>query len=117
MRTTEDDEDDTDISVTSETARPAWMTTLKTHAEEWLKVLPATLTEPTNANSPLSRFFARECSTGRRLLARIRRDLAELVEVCAGTIKQTNELRALMTDLNKGESRDPDISEMRSVLT
>jgi dynein heavy chain 1 len=58
---------------------------------------------PPSAN-PLARFYARETETGGRLLARIRRDLSELVEVCNGDLKQTNELRALMSDLNKGES-------------
>jgi dynein heavy chain 1 len=40
MRTTEDDEDDTSPAVAVTEGRPAWMTTLKAHAEEWLEQLP-----------------------------------------------------------------------------
>lgn len=105
MRTTEDDEDELDPSTPADSARPAWMITLKAHAEDWLKALPETLAAPIVNSSPLSRFFARECSTGSKLLARIRRDLKDLVDVCKGALKQTNELRSLMSDLNKGESR------------
>jgi hypothetical protein len=32
----------------------------------------------------------------------VRKDLSDLVNVCDGTMKQTNELRALLTDLNRG---------------
>jgi hypothetical protein len=104
MRTTEDDEDDTGPSASTESARPAWMSTLKIHAEEWLKSLPTSLNEPGVQESPLSRFFARECHTGVMLLSRVRKDLEELVEVCGGAIKQTNETRSLMSDLNQGRS-------------
>lgn len=104
MRTTEDDEGDTGSSASTESARPAWMSTLKIHAEEWLKSLPTSLSEPAIRDSPLSRFFARECHTGIALLLRIRKDLEELVEVCGGAIKQTNETRSLMSDLNQGRS-------------
>jgi len=104
MRTTEDDEGDTGPSTSTESARPAWMSTLKIHAEEWLKSLPTSLSEPAVRDSPLSRFFARECHTGTLLLSRVRKDLEELVEVCGGAIKQTNETRSLMSDLNQGMS-------------
>lgn len=50
---------------------------------------------------PLSRFFGREAWTGRRLLQRVRKDLSDLIAVCDGQMKQTNELRALLTDLNR----------------
>jgi dynein heavy chain 1 len=102
MRTTEDEEDDVGPTTSSDTARPSWMSTLKTNAGEWLKALPTSLSEPTARDSPLSRFFARECHTGVTLLSRIRKDLEELVEVCSGAIKQTNETRSLMSDLNQG---------------
>ncbi|WWC91126.1 uncharacterized protein L201_006067 [Kwoniella dendrophila CBS 6074] len=101
MRTTDDEEDDSGPAANS-SGRPAWMTILKGHAEEWLTSLPKTLTTPPHDHSPLSRFFAREASTGSKLLNRIRRDLSELIQVCNGDLKQTNELRALMSDLNKG---------------
>ena len=105
MRTTEDEEGDIGPTTSSETASPAWMSTLKTNAGEWLKSLPASLSEPTIRDSPLSRFFARECHTGAMLLSRIKKDLEELVEVCSGAVKQTNETRSLMSDLNQGRSQ------------
>jgi len=79
------------------------MNTLKTYAEEWLETLPQSLTTPPAESSPLARFFAREAATGQKLLHKIRHDLEQLKGVCAGDVKQTNELRALMSDLNKGE--------------
>ncbi|WVQ81477.1 hypothetical protein IAT38_003601 [Cryptococcus sp. DSM 104549] len=106
MRTTDDDEDESGPASGVSSGRPAWMTALKSHAEEWLSALPQTLTtashEASHAHSPLSRFFARETYTGIKLLQRIRRDLTELIQVCLGNLKQTNELRTLMSGLNKG---------------
>lgn len=101
LRTTDDDEDDTSPEVAVE-GRPAWMTTLKSHSEEWLSSLPRSLSAPVSITDSISRFIARETWTGRRLLERVRKDLSELVSVCDGSIKQTNELRALMQDLNRG---------------
>lgn len=95
------------------------MTTLKVNALEWLKNLPEVsnallvqvmsltsqgLASPPAEESPLARFFARETDTGRSLLGRIRHDLLELVRVCDGQAKQTNESRILLADLNKGMS-------------
>jgi dynein heavy chain 1 len=101
MRTTDDDEDDAPSSAGS-SGRPGWMNVLKTHAEEWLNLLPTHLALPPSESSPLARFFAREAATGQKLLKRIRRDLTNLQGVCNGELKQTNELRSLMSDLNKG---------------
>ncbi|WVQ93134.1 hypothetical protein IAU59_000198 [Kwoniella sp. CBS 9459] len=102
MRTTDDEEDDSNTTSAASAGRPAWMTALKDHAEKWLDALPKVLSNPAQINSPLTRFFAREATTGSKLLQRIRRDLTELIKVCDGDLKQTNELRALMSDLNKG---------------
>lgn len=102
MRTTDDDEDDINPTVAANEGRPAWMTTLKANAEEWLEALPKTLSTPPTVLDPLSRFFGREAWTGRLLLQRVRKDLSDLVHVCDGSMKQTNELRALLTDLNRG---------------
>lgn len=102
MRTTEDEEDGTGSLGSSDAARPSWMVTLKSQAESWLRSLPESLSSPTVADSPLTRYFAREVSTGKQLLGRIRKDLSELVEVCSGSVKQTNESRSLMSDLNQG---------------
>lgn len=102
MRTTEDDGDVAASSAVT-SARPAWMNALKARAEEWLSSLPTTLTAPPSETSPLARLFARECSTGQRLLKKVRQDLEDLKGVCSGDIKQTNELRALLSDLNRGK--------------
>lgn len=48
---------------------------------------------------PLWRCFDREMGFGRSLLARIRADLLLLKGVCAGEIKLTNDLRALLSDM------------------
>lgn len=55
-----------------------------------------------NVKDPLSRFFARECAIGAKLLATIRSDLANLIQVCDGELKQTNDIRGLLSDLTKG---------------
>lgn len=103
LRTIEDDEEDSSlITVTAAEGRPAWMTALKANAEEWLDALPKSLSTPMSITDPLTRFYGREAWTGRRLLERVRKDLSELVKVCDGSIKQTNELRTLMTDLTRG---------------
>ena len=63
-----------------------------------IQKLASSVTEAT----PLARFYAREIAVGQRLLVRIRRDLHELVKVCDGDSKQTNESRSLLSDLNQG---------------
>lgn len=40
MRTTEDDEDDGGPASGGSLGRPAWMTAMKSHADEWLSALP-----------------------------------------------------------------------------
>jgi hypothetical protein len=50
------------------------------------------------------RLFFREGSVGRKLLGQVRKDLADVVKVCEGELKQTNHLRTLMSSLTKGMS-------------
>lgn len=52
---------------------------------------------------PLYRLFFREGTIGRKLLDQVRKDLADVVKVCEGELKQTNHLRALMSSLTKGK--------------
>lgn len=52
---------------------------------------------------PLYRLFAREGEIGRKLLYNVRKDLASVVQVCLGELKQTNHLRTLMSALTKGK--------------
>lgn len=53
-------------------------------------------------SDPLARFFEREVSLSRSLVPSIRTDLENLVRVCDGELKQTNAIRSLLSDLNKG---------------
>jgi len=48
------------------------------------------------------RLFFREGSVGHKLLIQVRKDLADVVQVCKGSLKQTNHLRTLMSSLTKG---------------
>lgn len=49
------------------------------------------------------RLFFREGSIGSKLLSQVRKDLADVVQVCEGALKQTNHLRTLMSSLTKGK--------------
>lgn len=62
------------------------------------------MTKQTGDNQdPLYRLFAREGSIGKNLLGQVRKDLADVVKVCEGELKQTNHLRTLMSSLTKGQ--------------
>ncbi|KAJ3563761.1 hypothetical protein NP233_g8731 [Leucocoprinus birnbaumii] len=108
MRMLADDEDEVVSTTTSksQSAQPAWMRALHERCREWLEQLPtqfATLPRQSADNQdPLYRLFSREGSVGRKLLDQVRRDLADVVKVCRGELKQTNHLRALMSSLTKG---------------
>jgi dynein heavy chain 1 len=86
--------------------QPAWMRNLHERCREWLTQLPSTLnTLPKQSNDnpdPLYRLFFREASIGRKLLDQVGKDLADVVKVCDGELKQTNHLRTLMSSLTKG---------------
>lgn len=64
--------------------------------------MPTLPTAEATADDPLVRFFEREVSLARSLVPRIRADLQNLVKVCDGELKQTNAIRSLLSDLNKG---------------
>ncbi|KAJ1930559.1 dynein heavy chain [Tieghemiomyces parasiticus] len=87
-------------------AQPAWMRSVAQLATTWLTTLPEQLTglarDPERLRDPLYRVFWREVDTGSRLLARVRCDLTDLAAVCAGTLPQTNHLRALLDSANRG---------------
>lgn len=86
--------------------QPAWMRNLHERCREWLAQLPSTLnTLPKQSSDnpdPLYRLFFREASIGRKLLDQVCKDLADVVKVCDGELKQTNHLRTLMSSLTKG---------------
>ena len=109
MRTLADDDDEATTSTATKSQgpqQPAWMRTLLERCKEWLALLPqkfATLPpQPAESQDPLYRLFAREGSIGRKLLDQVRKDLADVVKVCQGELKQTNHLRILLNDLPKG---------------
>ncbi|THH28428.1 hypothetical protein EUX98_g5757 [Antrodiella citrinella] len=110
MRMLADDEDDvTSASGPSKgqaSQQPAWMRNLHERCKDWLGQLPKafnTLPPPTIDNQdPLYRLFSREGNIGSKLLSSVRRDLADIVQVCEGALKQTNHLRTLMSALTKG---------------
>ena len=54
---------------------------------------------------PLYRLFYREGSIGKRLLGQVKKDLADVIKVCQGELKQTNHLRTLISSLTKGKTR------------
>lgn len=55
-----------------------------------------------NIKDPLFRFFEREVNAGGKLLADVRRDLQDVLQVCVGDKKPTNHHRVMMADLAKG---------------
>ncbi|KAI0666280.1 dynein heavy chain [Trametes maxima] len=86
--------------------QPAWMRNLHERCGEWLQQLPANFhtlqKQSAEHQDPLYRLFFREGSIGSRLLFQVRKDLADVVKVCEGGLKQTNHLRTLMSSLTKG---------------
>lgn len=58
--------------------------------------------QSSDSQDPLSRLFQREEEVGRKLLHQVRRDLADVIKVCEGALKQTNHLRSLLSHLTKG---------------
>ena len=63
--------------------------------------------QPGDNQDPMYRLFFREGSVGRKLLGQVRKDLADVVKVCEGGLKQTNHLRTLMSSLTKGTTLLP----------
>nr|XP_049702532.1 dynein heavy chain, cytoplasmic isoform X3 [Helicoverpa armigera] len=86
--------------------RPAWMKTLHSTATNWLQLLPQQL--PTlrrtveNIKDPLYRFFEREVAAGASLLQQVLHDLRNVLSICQGEMKQTNETRAMVGSLVRG---------------
>ncbi|KAF9455575.1 dynein heavy chain and region D6 of dynein motor-domain-containing protein [Collybia nuda] len=112
MRMLSDEEEEvtpTAASKSQTSQQPAWMRTLLERCREWLNQLPgkfSTLAKQSGDGDPLYRLFSREGAIGRRLLENVRKDLADVVKVCQGELKQTNHLRTLMSCLTKGTIPD-----------
>lgn len=60
-----------------------------------------------NSSAALARCMSREVSTGSALLRRVLRDLLDVAEFCAGRARPTNPLRALVSDLGRGQTPKP----------
>jgi dynein heavy chain 1 len=84
---------------------PGWMKALRGNVQEWLKVLPVSLSKLKGTSDsiadPLFRFWAREHRIGVELLTLVRTDLEEVSLVCTGQKRQTNHNRSLLNDLAK----------------
>ncbi|XP_053373809.1 cytoplasmic dynein 1 heavy chain 1-like isoform X4 [Mercenaria mercenaria] len=102
-------EDDTEKPMVD--GRPAWMRTLHTSVKTWLDLVPKGYDDVAvgsmkrtmeNIKDPLFRFFEREVNAGGKLLADVRRDLQDVLQVCVGSKKPTNHHRTMMADLAKG---------------
>ncbi|GAA5826137.1 hypothetical protein JCM11251_007177 [Rhodosporidiobolus azoricus] len=108
MRSLDDDDEtvDVDLKKGAASAQPAWMRALKESCSKWLNLLPKTSPRLAagrdGTTDPLLRFFEREASLVAKLLPSVRTDLANLIKVCDGELKQTNDLRSLLSDLTKG---------------
>ncbi|KAH8120470.1 dynein heavy chain protein 1 [Phellopilus nigrolimitatus] len=110
MRSLADDLDDevkpSGPAKTQTVEQPAWMRVLLERSREWLGALPESFNilskQSLDNQDPLCRLFSREGEVGLRLLSQVRRDLADVIKVCEGTLKQTNHLRNLLSHLTKG---------------
>lgn len=85
---------------------PVWMKTIAQLAQNWSKTLrndlPQMKRSSENIRDPLFRCFAREVKFGASILAIVKRDLSDLIEICKGTRKQTNYHRLLVDNLVRG---------------
>eukprot|EP00730_Choanoeca_flexa_P004835 TRINITY_DN11816_c0_g2_i2.p1 TRINITY_DN11816_c0_g2~~TRINITY_DN11816_c0_g2_i2.p1 ORF type:complete len:1636 (+),score=529.69 TRINITY_DN11816_c0_g2_i2:364-4908(+) len=95
-----------DVEQQGSSSRPAWMTSLGKSANNWLALLPSKMaalkrTEE-SIKDPLFRFFDREMNIGIKLVKRVKTALQNCISVCNEEMKQTNDMRALLTALNSG---------------
>eukprot|EP00051_Salpingoeca_urceolata_P022681 m.374555 g.374555 ORF g.374555 m.374555 type:complete len:4634 (-) comp20005_c1_seq12:280-14181(-) len=85
------------------TGIPHWMREVLTMCEQWLQLLPDMISVMTRTEDsikdPMFRFFEREVTMGSNLLKKVRKDIGAVIDCCNGKIKQTNDLRQLLQDL------------------
>jgi dynein heavy chain 1 len=81
-----------------------WLTDMAAKVKAMLGKLPAELTAMERSDGslkdPLWRCINRENEVGRKLIKKVRGDLSKLLELCQGTIKTTNDLRALAANIS-----------------
>jgi len=82
--------------------RPAWMSELLIQTQLWKSQLPAAPKMPMlDPRDPLARYFTREIGRGVSLLKKVQANISDIIDVCEGRMKQTNQTRALCDDLTK----------------
>jgi len=81
----------------------SWMTVVEEKSQKIFDLLPKELApldkSETAAKNPIFRFLKREAAVAGGLLKKVRSDLQKLIEMCKGTIKSTNDLRAVAIDI------------------
>ncbi|KAH8923510.1 hypothetical protein BT69DRAFT_1319504 [Atractiella rhizophila] len=104
MRSLDDDDGAAGSTTKTASTQPAWMRQVESDCKKWLDILPKGVPTMTfsDIHDPLARFFVRELQTAKKILGRIRKDLDDLILVCEGELKQTNDLRELLSNVNKG---------------
>lgn len=101
----EEEEEERSSSAESD-GGPAWMGALVNTATQWLADLPPELallpTDGAEVSSAVYRFYSREVRIGSRTLFNVRRALREVVAVCTGAEKPTQQLREVIAALKAG---------------
>jgi len=81
----------------------SWISIVEEKAKKIYEILPKELltldSKESNARNPIFRFLKRENAIAGNLLKKLRLDLQKLIEMCKGTIKSTNDLRAIAIDI------------------
>jgi hypothetical protein len=95
------EEEIADVSATSKVK--SWISIVEEKAKKIFEILPKELltldSKESNSRNPIFRFLKRENAIAGSLLRKIRLDLQKLIEMCKGTIKSTNDLRAIAIDI------------------
>ncbi len=90
-------------SSASEKSGNTWLGSVKDKVSKLFKILPGqvnTLEKMEKySNSPIYRFLKREIGVASKLLKKVRNDLFNILEMCDGKSKSTNELREISKDL------------------
>ena len=99
----EDEELTTVSDSPGKSTQASWLVIVENKSSKLLKGLPTAVlplqgNEQSN-NNPIFRFLKREVGVATKLLARVRTDLEDSIQMCKGNIKSTNELRLVVQNL------------------
>jgi len=90
-------------SSTSEKSGNTWLTSVKEKVSKLFAILPGQVNSLEKmekySNSPIYRFLKREIGVASKLLKKVRSDLFNILEMCDGKSKSTNELREISKDI------------------